>query len=382
MKRVLVIKTTSLGDVIHTLPALTDAAKVYPGIQFDWIVEEPFQMIPAWHQNVNRIIPLAFRRWRKQKFKPCFQGELTHLIHSLRSESYDMVIDAQGLLKSALLTLMSKGPKAGFSWTSAREPLASLFYRKKTLASWSEHAVIRSRRLFAGSLGYALPEGTPDYGIEKSRLSQSALGQSAPAQSTLNQKNSSIPYIVLLHGTTWDTKHWPDSYWSQLAELIASAGYQIQLLWGNDLEFKRATEIKNKVGSAVLVLPKLSLREVAGVLAGSSGIVSVDTGLGHLAAALAVPTVSLYGPTDPKRTGILGPNQLHLTVDFPCSPCLSKTCTYKGSQGTQGKDLQGKGSQGTQGSEGNQEIEPPCYMSLPPQKVWQALKSHIALSTT
>lgn len=338
--RVLVVKTSSMGDVIHTLPALTDAAKIYPDIEFDWIVEEPFQMIPAWHKNVKRIIPLAFRRWRKQWLQALLTGEMKNLWNEVRAVHYDRVIDAQGLLKSALLTRMSRGLKTGYSWTSARESMASIFYQHHANASWSEHAVLRLRTLFAQSLGYSFDETeTPDYGIDKSRLAK---------------EKSSDPYCVFLHGTTWETKHWPESFWIQLGHLVAKEGYKIRLLWGNAIEQQRATRIANAVAGAI-VSPKLSLSEAASVLAHASGIVAVDTGLGHLAAALAVPTVSLYGPTDPLRTGTLGPRQLHLKADFPCVPCLGRTCTYAG----------------------NKEVSPACFSTLSPATVWQNLHSHM-----
>lgn len=350
--RILVVKTSSLGDVIHTLPALTDAARAFPDIEFDWVVEEPFQVIPTWHKNVKRIIPLAFRRWRKNWVQAFLKGEVGSLLKDIRTTHYDGVIDAQGLLKSAVLSCAARGRRLGYSWTSARESLASLFYHQHAKANWSQHAVLRTRLLFAQSLGYTLPEDPPDYGIDKDRLKTGQV---------------SDPYCVFLHGTTWVTKHWPEAFWIQLGQRVAEAGYKIQLLWGNTEEHERANRIAEAVPGTI-VLPRLGLNEVAAVLANAKGIVSVDTGLGHLAAAFGVPTVSLYGPTDPVLTGLVGPNQLHLKAEFPCAPCFARTCTYKGQGDTVPREVN---------DTNNTAAFPPCFSNLSPEYVWQRFHTHI-----
>jgi len=342
--RFLVIKTSSLGDIIHTLPALSDARKAYPNISFDWVVEEPFREVPAWHGAVQRVIPVALRRWRKHGWQALKNGDIQKFIKMLRQEKYDGIIDAQGLLKSAALTVLARGEtRIGLSWYSAREHLASLFYQKKAVVPWGSHAVTRARALFAQGLGYPVPETVADYGIDGARLPP---------------LTSDTPYFVFLHGTTWATKHWPESYWCDLAKIAANAGFKIQLLWGNEPELARAKRIASAVPAAALVAPtKLSLSEVTAVLAGARGIVTVDTGLGHLAAALGVPTVSLYGPTDPKQSGTLGQRQTPLAADFKCAPCFSRDCIYTG--------------------EKSSEVDPPCFSRLSPPIVWQHLSTAI-----
>lgn len=310
--RVLLIKTSSLGDVIHTLPALTDAARAIPGIQFDWVVEEGFAEIPRWHPAVARVIPVALRRWRKNLFKTWRSGEWQRFKDSLSQQPYDLILDAQGLLKSAFLTRYARGPVAGLDAHSAREPFASRFYQQGVSVAWGQHAVERVRQLFAQALGYALPETTGDYGVCRERL--------APAV-------SDAPYVVFLHGTTWATKHWPERYWRELAEHLSTAGRHVRLPWGNSEEKARAERIAHAL-SGVQVLPKLNLAGVAAQLAGATACVAVDTGLGHLAAALDVPTISLYGPTNPGWTGAYGRSQVHVASDFACAPCLKKTCRY------------------------------------------------------
>lgn len=312
--RVLLIKTSSLGDVIHTLPALTDAARAIPGIQFDWVVEEGFAEIPTWHPAVSGVIPVAIRRWRKNLWQTFKNGQWRQFKQRLRNTRYDLVIDAQGLLKSAFLTRYVKAPIVGLDRLSAREPLAARFYDKAYPVARGQHAVERLRQLFAQALGYEVPAGLGDYGLDRSRL--------------LNNEGGA-PFVLFLHGTTWVTKHWPEVYWRQLAERMIAQGLEVHLPWGNQAEKDRAERIAEGLDKAV-VLPKLNLAGVAKVLAGAQGCVAVDTGLGHLAAALDVPTLSLFGPTNPGLTGAYGKSQVHLAGDYPaCAPCLQKKCTYR-----------------------------------------------------
>nr|WP_189674521.1 lipopolysaccharide heptosyltransferase I [Pseudomonas sp. SWRI50] len=308
----MIIKTSSLGDVIHTLPAITDAAHAIPGIRFDWVVEEGFAEIPSWHPAVDQVIPVAIRRWRKNIWQTLKSGEWKAFKQRVRARKYDLVIDAQGLVKSAWLTRYVKAPVAGLDRYSAREGLASRFYDRRLSVATGQHAVERVRQLFALALAYDLPEGIGNYGLDLDRL------QLPPA----------APYVVFLHGTTWATKHWPEAYWRELAERMGRRKLQVRLPWGNPAEKARAERIAQGLNNCQ-VLPKLNLVGVARVLAAAKACVAVDTGLGHLAAALDVPTISLFGPTNPGLTGAYGRAQVHQASDFPCAPCLLKKCTYK-----------------------------------------------------
>lgn len=312
--RVLLIKTSSLGDVIHTLPALTDAKKAIPDIQFDWVVEEGFAEIPSWHPAVSKVIPVAIRRWRKHLWQTWKTGEWRAFKQQIRYQSYDLVIDAQGLLKSAWLTRYAKAAVAGLDKASAREPMASRFYQYGYSVPWGQHAVERVRQLFAQALHYNLPETIGDYGLDRQRV--------------LTDLTAVTPYVVFLHGTTWATKHWPERYWRLLAEKLNATGYSVKLPWGNEQEKARAERIAQGLKN-VEVLPKLNLKGVAQLLANADKCVAVDTGLGHLAAALDVPTISLFGPTNPTLTGAYGKEQVHLTGRYPaCIACLKKVCSY------------------------------------------------------
>lgn len=347
--RVLVIKSSSLGDVIHTLPALTDAARALPGIRFDWVVEEAFAEIPAWHPAVDRVIPVAIRRWRKAPLRAWLSGEWRRFTRAMLATRHDVTIDAQGLVKSALLTRYASTPVHGLDKDSAREPLASRFYTHRHAVAKERHAVERVRELFAKALGYVVPDGPGSYGLGKMGSDPGFSG-----------------YLVFLHGTTWPTKHWPEAYWRELLERAGRSGWQVRLPWGSTSEHERAERLA--AGFAhVTVLPRLPLAGIAAQLAGARACVAVDTGLGHLAAALDVPTVSVYGPTDPARTGTWGPTQVHLASDFGCAPCLRKQCDYRPSADDLARFDVARES-------------PLCFTRVAPQRVWSALEPLLAQS--
>lgn len=333
--RVLVIKTSSLGDVIHTLPAITDAAAALPGVRFDWVVEESFAEVPDWHDAVERVIPVALRRWRRHPLRTLLGAEWRGFRRRLRAHEYDRVVDAQGLIKSAWLARKAHGRRAGLDRRSAREPLASLAYHARYAVARDLHAITRVRQLFAQALGYSMPAGEPDYGIRRSRF------QYTPPPR---------PYVVFLHGSAWTTKQWPEQYWQALAQRANEAGYQVRVPQGNDDERARAERIIADAPDA-LVLSKGSLTDMATELANARGVVGVDTGLAHLAAALGVPAVTLYGPTRPGLTGTWGTAQQTLCADFPCAPCLRRECRYTGEAS----------------------VWPACFASLPAERVWEAL---------
>ena len=298
--KVLIVKTSSMGDVIHTLPALTDAQKAIPNIQFDWVVEQPFAEIPKWHGAVNQVIPIAIRRWRKNLFSAQTWQAWKSYKQQLQATQYDAIIDAQGLLKSAVLvTRLAHGTKYGYDKRSAREGLSSCFYDKTFDIPYQQHAVERIRKLFAMALGYNLPTTVGDYGIADKFAKN------------LANPTACNPYIVAIHATTREDKHWQEAYWVELLQQLSDQGIAIHLPWGNDKEKTRAERLA-QVSPLVKVLPKLTLAELALEIAGAKGVVSVDTGLSHLTAALDKPNVILYGATDPRLIGAYGKNQLYL----------------------------------------------------------------------
>jgi heptosyltransferase-1 len=294
--RVLVVKMSSLGDVIHTLPALTDAARAIPGIRFDWVVEEAFAEIPAWHPAVDTVIPIALRRWRKHPLRDFRGPEWKQCRASLRKQHYDAVLDAQGLLKSAFIARLVRAPVYGMDRRSARERLAAASYKYKLPVPRDLHAVERIRLLFARALNYPLPSTPGDYALRDNL--------SPPAQDL-------PPSLLFFHGTARAEKLWPEAHWVELAQLAVQSGYTPWLPWGSEQERARAERIVDAEEGA-RVLPRLDLLGLAGMLLEVQGAVAVDTGLAHLSAALDVPTVSLYGPTDTRLIGAYGRNQVHI----------------------------------------------------------------------
>jgi heptosyltransferase I len=309
---ILLIKLSSLGDVIHTLPALSDARRVWPQLQVDWVVEEAFAQVATWHPAVRSVIPIALRRWRhdwralRKEYKPFYTR--------LREYDYDSVIDAQGLLKSALVTSQTHGMRCGFDRTSCREPLASWFYQRRISVSKEVHAVERIRQLFARVLGYACPTTPPNYGIRN-------------YFKPIETQHAAQPTLIFLHGTTWNSKHWPIAYWQALAEWAVDAGYHVKVAWGSPLEHERATQITT-VHPQVSLIPRTDLAGMAREILHAKVVIGVDTGLAHLAAALSVPSVTVYSATAPQRTGTYGTKQIHLQATFPCSPCFNRSCYY------------------------------------------------------
>ena len=292
--KVLIVKTSSMGDLIHTLPAVTDATNAIPGIQFDWVAEESFAEIPAWHPAIRSVFPIAIRRWRKNIGSRSTYEEISAFYHVIKAQQYDYIIDAQGLLKSALVTRLAKGVRSGMDKHSCKEPLASFFYQNKVSITLQAHAIERVRMLFAKVLGYQYPQILLDYGLS-----------AASFKNSLNKKN----YLVFLHGTSGDNKLWPLGQWEALRDTALANGFSIYLPWGNEQERKRA-EIIAGAEDSCHILPKMNLTEIAAILANASGVIGVDTGLAHLAAALSIPGVTVYVDTYPELTGACGDNQV------------------------------------------------------------------------
>ena len=340
--RVLLIKTSSMGDVIHTLPALTDALSAIPGLQVDWVVEEAFADLARRHPAVHQVFPCALRRWRKHPLKARRSGEWAEFKSAVQATSYDAVIDAQGLIKSAFVTRLARGKKIGLDKQSAREGLSARALDYPLPVAKGQHAIDRVRQLFALALSYDLPDGAPDYGLPRSHVPTPL---SRPAQ------------LVFCHGTTWPTKHYPEAFWRQLLELATSEGHTVFLPWGNDAEQSRAQRLSEGLDGA-RVLPKMGLDALTDSLLSWDAFIAVDTGLAHLAAAAGLPGVAHYGPTDPVLTGVRGIQAHSLAADFPCAPCVQEKCTYRGELG--------KG------------VEPPCFSSLKPKQVWRELRRRTA----
>jgi heptosyltransferase-1 len=297
MLKLLMVKTSSLGDVIHNLPVMNDILQHFPDAHIDWVVEESFADIPRLHPQVKNVFSVAIRRWKKQLFSKNTWAEIAAFKKLMQENQYDAIIDTQGLLKSALITYFAHGEKHGYDKNSIREPLASWFYNKTYAISYQQHAINRNRTLVAMSLGYTPPTSAPNYGILSTIIQNDH-----PV--TLMNIGLHGNYIVALHGTSRDNKLWPVSHWVDLGNQLARQSFNLALPWANKAEFNRAHEIAKKLGNAT-VLPKLSITELASVISSAQAAIGVDTGLSHLAAALNIPTIAIYIDTNPALTGVV-----------------------------------------------------------------------------
>jgi heptosyltransferase-1 len=288
MKRILIVKTSSLGDVVHNLPVVSDIRRAYANARVDWVVERAFAAIPRLHPGVANVIEVELRRWRRAFWRRDVREAARDALAAIRREPYDAVIDTQGLMKSAWLAWRARGPAFGKDWRSAREPLA-FFYDRSFAIPWSLHAVERNRLLAARALGYRV-SGAPDFGID---------------DSLPTRRVDAAQYAVLLHATSASAKLWPEARWMELAGILQARGIQCVLPWGNPSERLRSERLAAGISEA-RVPAALSLPEVTSLLAGAHAVIGVDTGLTHLAAALGVPTVGIYLATDPAATGLYG----------------------------------------------------------------------------
>ena len=286
MPEVLLVKTSSMGDVLHNLPVVSDILQHHPGTKLDWVVEEAFAALPALHPGVREVIPVAIRRWRKSF--AAARPEMKAFRNHLSARHYDLVLDTQGLFKSAVIARFARAPHCGYDWSSAREPLASLFYERKFSVPKQLHAVERNRRLAGLALGYT-PQGEPNYGIVAPPLTLPWL--------------HTEPYVALLHATSRDDKLWNEANWVALGHRLYAAGLRSILPWGSDTERQRAERLAQAIPGAFCA-PRLNLREAAALLGNARAAIGVDTGLAHLAAALNVPTIGIYTATDPGLTGL------------------------------------------------------------------------------
>ena len=342
---VLLVKMSSLGDIVHTLPAVHDAVRL--GARFDWVVEENYRKLVEGVAGVDRALAVSFRRWRNTPGTGLH--ELKAFRRRLRRRRYDLVLDAQGLMKSALVGSWAlAGERVGFDSASCRERAASLGYGRAVHVPRGQHAIARLRHLFAAAFGYPTPNTEPEFGL-RTRSAAASSGS-----------------VVMAHGTTWPTKLWPEAAWIDLARRVSGEGFTPVVPW-LDGEKARAERLAAAVAEAQ-VCPPMDLVDAMELISGAVGVVGVDSGLAHLAAALGRPTVMLFGPTDPALTGCRGAFATNLGAALPCSPCLSNRCRVIG------RVLAREFAQRPGALNGNGTARvPPCLAVVGPDRVWSAL---------
>ncbi|HTH50481.1 MAG TPA: lipopolysaccharide heptosyltransferase I [Pyrinomonadaceae bacterium] len=314
--RVLIVRLSAMGDIVHTLPAITDASRARPDVTFDWLVDEAFADLPRLHPAIERVIPAAFKRYKKDWRSAFSSGEVGVFLNELRREKYDLVIDAQGLFKSAFAALLARGTRAGYIGRDVHEWGAHLTYAKRFAAPETQHLVTQIRQLLSSALEYEFDASVVDHGIDRSRL---------PSV----ERFADPPYLVFIHSTAWPSKNWPIDHWRRLIALARDNGYKIVMPWGSEKERLKSQELAGD-DTGIVLLPQMSIAEKAAVIAQASGSVGLDTGLSHISGALGVPSVTVYGPTDPRLVGSLGANQRHVVADFRCLFCHKEKCRLDG----------------------------------------------------
>lgn len=312
--RILIVRLSSMGDLVLTFPALTDAMNAIPGIRFDWVVDQSFADVPLWHKGVDHIIQSKHRAWRRDINQTILGGEFKKFFKELRNKEYDFVIDVHGQWKSAIVTRLAKGTRCGYDRYSVIESGAQFAYQKKYHVPSDQHVLKRIRQLVAQALGYSYQDNEPDYSIDSNRFQEP--GIQLPK-----------PYLIFIHSTSWQSKCWPEHYWQVLIKKAADAGFSVILPWGSVGEQQKAMRIADQ-HKHVMVLPNLNLSQKAYIIEHAHATIGCDTGLSHIAAALGKPSVNLYGPTDPLQTGNMGKNQINLLSAFECVKCNKSICHY------------------------------------------------------
>jgi len=288
--RVLIVKTSSMGDVVHALPVVHDIRQAKPEAQIEWLVESTFAALPRMHPGVNRVHAVAWRRWRRKLLDRDTWRAMGELRSQLREQRYDCVLDLQGLLKSALWGRQANGPLMGFDTASAREPLATWLYARKAKVAPNMHAVNRCRLLAAAHLGYPVPTTLPVFGIVP-----------GPGSWKLRSRASA----ALIPCASRPEKIWPEARWITVGKRLSSMGLTPVVIWGTEEEQVRAERIA--AGCEGEVPPFLNVHDMAALLAQTQRAIGLDTGFSHLAAALGKPTIGIYCDHDPGLAGIVGP---------------------------------------------------------------------------
>ena len=298
--RVLIIKLTSMGDLMHAFPALTDAVKHIPNISFDWVVDESFAEVPQWHPAVNNVITTAHRRWKKAFVQTYKNGEFSHFYQALNQNDYDVVVDLQSNLKSAFVSWLRRGPIHGYDKKTCREKPAHWAYDKHYTIPLGQHAIERQRQLFATIFGYDYSPISSGYGVDLTHCQ-------LPAYS-LPKK-----YVVFVHNASWPTKLWSMDSWQALLKKVVAAGYFVLLPCGSDVEHERAQQIASDCSEAI-ALPKMPLNAMASIMCHAQAAVCSDTGLAHMAAVASTPAITLYAVTDTVLIGTIGDKQQHIVA--------------------------------------------------------------------
>lgn len=314
--KILIVKLSSLGDVVHAMPAVQDIVRALPGVQIDWVVERGFAPLVRRCHGVRRVIACELRRWRKSPLSHQTRRAWSVFKAELQQEHYDAVIDLQGLTKSALVSWLARLNPGGKRYGLANQTEGSSFEAPArwvadvaiTLAAHS-HAVTRSRDLCAQALHYRLPDELV-FGLVPQ--------QDQTAVKALALESGLHGVVALVHGTSRADKEWPLAHWRELAQRLNNAGFGVALPHGNPAELQAAQNIAQGLAHAQ-VWPALSLDALTDALATCTGVVGVDSGLSHIAVALDLPHVQIYNFDTAWRTGPVPQSNPELVATRQCS---------------------------------------------------------------
>ena len=290
-----------MGDLMHALPALTEAKEHIEDISFDWVVDTNFASVPSWHPSVDKIITTDHRNWKKQLFSKNSRKSLRSVINQINENNYDLVVDMQNNLKSAFISYLCKHDVVGLDSKSAREYPAHLAYSKKINVDKKLHAIERQKKLLGDALGYKYEQGPINYGA---------------SFNTFIKPNITLPdkYFVLVQNASWITKQWSIENWQQLILYLEDKGIVMLLPSGNLEELEKAKEICS-VSEKAQAIDLMPLDEIAYMVQHADFCICSDTGLAHLSALTGTPSITLYGPTKTSLIGTMGINQNHLIGD-------------------------------------------------------------------
>jgi heptosyltransferase I len=294
MSSALIVRPSSLGDIVHALPVVHDITQHRAGMSVDWVAEEQFVELVALNREVRTIIPVSLRRWRGALLARATWREVAAFRSALRTERYDVVLDLQEQVKGALIALLARGAVHGPDRSGIREPAATLAYRHAYPIPPHQHLIDRCRQLAGKAFGYE-PAGPPRFELSVARLDESPL--QAPADLPAG------PFAVFIHSTSRDDKLWPETHWRSLIRHFAKAGMTVLLPSGNSVEAARSERLAHGIAGARVAVRR-GLSETASLLARAGLVCGVDTGLVHLAAALGSPTIAIFVATDPELAGV------------------------------------------------------------------------------
>ena len=273
--KALIVKTSSMGDVIHALPVLTDIKKAAPETEIHWLVESAFADLPRSNPLVEKVICCNVRKWKKSIFSSETRQAVQDLSAELKKERYDLVVDLQGLIKSAVLGRLAKAPFCGYDRNSIKEPLASFFYDRKASISRSLPAIERNRRLAAFAFQFPFEDTVPDFGF------------------SIVPSEEREDYLVCFANTSRETKLWPENYWVELSKQLNNFS-RIIFPWGSPKEKERVEGFSREIGERAFVPEKMTIGQLIPIIQKARAVVGLDTGMTHLSAALGTPTVGIF----------------------------------------------------------------------------------------